>query len=45
MPESLPAKVIPPHKAYFLLNNGSYLTHVEVFNRDGKSLAYAQSQL
>ena len=45
MQESLAAKVIPPDTAYFLLNNGSHLTHVEVFNRDGKSLAYAQSQL
>jgi len=45
MPESLPAKVMPPHKAYFLLNNGSHFSHVEVFNRNRKSLAYPQSQL
>jgi hypothetical protein len=40
-----PANVKTPHKAYCLLSNGPQFAHVDVFNRDGKSLALAQSQL
>jgi len=30
---------MPPDKAYCLLSNGPQSAHLEVFNRDGKSLA------
>jgi hypothetical protein len=36
---------MPPYKAYCLLSSGSQFAHVAVFNRDGKSLALAHSQL
>ena len=36
---------MPPHKAFCLLSNGPHFGHVGVFNRDGNSLAQAQSQL
>ena len=37
--ESLPTKVMPPHKAYCLSSNGPQFAHVAVFYSDGKSLA------
>jgi len=36
IPESLPAKVMPPYKAYYLLSNGPQIAHVEVFTSDEK---------
>jgi len=39
IPESLPAKVMPPHKPYFLSSSGLHFAHVGVFSHDGKSLA------
>jgi len=38
-PKSLPARSVPPHKAYCLVSNDPQFAHVEFFNRDGKSLA------
>jgi hypothetical protein len=42
IPETLPAKVMPPYKAYYLLNNGPQISHVEVFTSDGKLVSVSE---
>jgi len=44
-PRKPSSQIMLPRKAYCLLSYGPQFAHVGVFNRDGKSLAQAQSIL